>query len=263
MKLLTLNCHSWQEEDQLNKIKILANTIKERDYDIIALQEVSQLVKGNNIGLKVNEGNFVSVLLDELQKIGVTNYVYHWDCSHIGYDKYEEGLAVLSKHKIVNKTSFYISHSNDIEYWKTRKIVGISINNGNEEISFYSCHLGWWNDEEEPYSNQVDTLIKEVETKGRYFLMGDFNNDANKREEGYDYILNKGLFDLYHLAPIKDDGYTVDGNIAGWEQNVQAIRIDCIFSNFPVETVSSQVIFNGKNKPIISDHYGVEVEIKL
>ena len=30
MKLLTLNCHSWQEENQVEKIKYLANVIKEK-----------------------------------------------------------------------------------------------------------------------------------------------------------------------------------------------------------------------------------------
>ena len=42
MKLLTLNCHSWQEKEQLEKINHLAKVIKEQDFDVIALQEVSQ-----------------------------------------------------------------------------------------------------------------------------------------------------------------------------------------------------------------------------
>ena len=40
MKLLTLNCHSWQEDNQIEKIKYLAKIIKEKQYDVIALQEV-------------------------------------------------------------------------------------------------------------------------------------------------------------------------------------------------------------------------------
>ena len=40
MKLLTLNCHSWQEENQLEKIKYLAQIIKKNQYDVIALQEL-------------------------------------------------------------------------------------------------------------------------------------------------------------------------------------------------------------------------------
>ena len=42
MKLLTLNCHSWQEENQLEKIKYLAEIIDHEDFDVVALQEVSQ-----------------------------------------------------------------------------------------------------------------------------------------------------------------------------------------------------------------------------
>ena len=44
MKLLTLNCHSWQEDNQIEKIKYLAKIIKEKQYDVIALQEVSQKI---------------------------------------------------------------------------------------------------------------------------------------------------------------------------------------------------------------------------
>ena len=38
MKLLTLNVHAWLEANQVEKIEILAETIVEKGYDIIALQ---------------------------------------------------------------------------------------------------------------------------------------------------------------------------------------------------------------------------------
>ena len=44
MKVLTLNCHSWQEEKQIEKIKYLAKIICENNYDVIALQEVNQSI---------------------------------------------------------------------------------------------------------------------------------------------------------------------------------------------------------------------------
>ena len=40
-------------------------------------------------------------------------------------------------------------------------------------------------------------------------------------------------------------------------------RIDYIFINKKVKVLKSSVIFNGKNKPIISDHYGVELDIVI
>ena len=58
MKLLTLNCHSWQEENQIEKIKYLASVIKEEQYDVIALQEVSQRIDSRSVDSKIKEDNF-------------------------------------------------------------------------------------------------------------------------------------------------------------------------------------------------------------
>ncbi|KHF40883.1 endonuclease/exonuclease/phosphatase family protein [Halalkalibacter okhensis] len=263
MKLLTVNCHAWQEHNQLAKIKTLAKAIKENSYDVIALQEVSQSMGAEIIEGAVKKDNYVLVLLDELMALGVRDYHYVWGFAHIGFEIYEEGLAILTKHKIENEHSFFITQSDHTENWKTRKIVGVTISYNEEPISFYSCHLGWWNDDEEPYKNQVDTLYSFVQKNERFFLMGDFNNDASSKGEGYDYLLGKGLFDTYQLAEDKDKGITVKGKIAGWDQNKRDLRIDYIFTNTLVDVKRSNVIFNGENRPVISDHFGVEVEVEF
>ena len=59
MKLMTLNCHSWQEENQIEKIKYLAKVIVKEKYDVIALQEVSQLKSSNKIKGNIKEDNFI------------------------------------------------------------------------------------------------------------------------------------------------------------------------------------------------------------
>lgn len=259
---MTLNCHSWIEENQLEKMKILAETIQEKSYDVIALQEVNQSIVAETIDGLIKKDNFALVLLEELQKLGVTDYQLAWDFSHIGYDRYEEGVALLTKHRIEEKKSFFVSRSEDKANWKTRKVAGITIIYDKELISFYSCHLGWWEDEEEPFKNQFDRLYNFVSKDEKFFLMGDFNNAAHLRSKGYDYILSKRLYDTHQLAKVKDDGITVEGKIAGWDENKQDLRIDYIFSSVPLEVQESSVIFNGKNKPVISDHYGVELTIK-
>ena len=58
MKLMTLNCHSWQEDNQLAKIKILAERIKKEQYDVIALQEISQHVDGEYISGNIKSDNY-------------------------------------------------------------------------------------------------------------------------------------------------------------------------------------------------------------
>ena len=261
MKLLTLNCHSWQEGQQLVKIKILAEAIKENRYDVIALQEVSQHIKAPLIDGHIREDNYALLLIEELRKIGVKDYVFKWDFSHIGYDIYEEGLAIITMHEIKEDQSFFITKNRDQKHWKTRKIVGIKLLHKDKPISFYSCHLGWWHDEEESYKFQVESLLSQVPKDESAILMGDFNSSAYVRNEGYDFLTGNGLYDTYELASRKDSGVTVRGKIAGWENNKHDMRIDLILSAQPIQPKYSRVIFNGIHKPIISDHYGVEIEI--
>ena len=258
MKLLTLNCHAWREENQLGKIDTLAKAIQENAYDVIALQEVSQPTDGQVIRENVKSGNYIIVLLEALQRLGVTDYEYVWDLSHFSYGTYEEGLAILSKHPIEGKHSFFVSQSQDIMKWKTRKIVGASIRYKEELVSFYSCHLGWWHDEEEPFVHQAKSLLEHVQGEERFFLMGDFNNHADLKGEGYEYLIQHGLYDIYSLAKEKDSGITVQGKIAGWDQNKQDLRIDLILTNQPCQVAYSQVIFNDVNRSVVSDHFGVE-----
>ncbi|PKG25331.1 endonuclease/exonuclease/phosphatase family protein [Niallia nealsonii] len=263
MKLLTLNCHSWQEDNQIEKIQYLANTIKEEAYDVIALQEVSQLIESTIVKESIKQDNFGHILLQELKKLGVTDYSFIWSFSHIGFEIYEEGLAILTKHPIIEDYSFFITNGTDTSYWKTRKIIGAKINYHNNPISFYSCHMGWWKDEEEPFKQQFNSLLQQVDKNGLFFLLGDFNNSATSKEEGYDYMLSQHLYDTYTLAAEKDNGITVKGKIAGWDTNKQDLRIDLIMANQPVPVEYSHVIFNDSNRSVISDHYGVEIKLGL
>lgn len=260
MKLLTLNCHSWQEENQLDKIKYLAKTIVEKDYDIIALQEVSQLKDTERVYDNLRTDNFGLILQNEISALG-KDYYLMWDYSHIGFDIYEEGLAILTKAPMINKESFYITNSSAKDYWRSRNIVCATVNFQGKEIDIYSCHLGWWHDEEEPFKNQVDNLVNRLDNNKLSLLMGDFNNTATIRDGGYDYLLGKGLIDTYNIAEEKDNGTTIIGEIAGWEGNKIPLRIDLILSNRGLDIRSSKVIFNGDNKEIVSDHYGVETEL--
>lgn len=263
MKLLTLNCHAWEEENQLEKIGFLAQAIKEKSYDVIALQEVNQSIAEQNIDKNLKQDNFAVVLLHELKKIGVADYSLVWDFSHFSFEKYEEGLAILTKHPILEEHSFFVSKILDPNRWITRKIVGVKINCHGMPISFYSCHTGWWHDEEEPFKQQADSLLEQVSKDGLFFLLGDFNNNALLKGEGYEHLMSHGLYDTYSLANEKDEGITVKGKIAGWSNNKEDLRIDLILTNEPLPVASSKVIFNGINKPVVSDHFGVEVEVHI
>ncbi|NFD78341.1 endonuclease [Clostridium botulinum] len=263
MKILTLNCHSWQEEKQLEKIKYLAKVIYENNYDVIALQEVSQSINSKILFDNIKEDNFAFILIKELEKLGENRFKILWDFAHIGYDKYEEGLAILTKHPIKEKKSFYISKSKDKNFWKTRKVIKCKIDYNNNPIYFYSCHLGWWDDEEEDFKFQANKLIEDLKQDETCILMGDYNNDAFLNNKGYDYIINNNFKDIYHLARSKDNGVTVIGDIDGWKGNTKNMRLDLILSNKNLKVEYCKVIFNGIRKEIISDHFGVEAKIEI
>lgn len=270
MKFLTLNTHSWMEVNPLDKLDDLCEAILRHSFDVIALQEVNQLIAAPlvdqsllstfaeaNKERPIKEDNFAFLLQEKLQKKGL-DYYWTWEPSHIGYDIYDEGVAVLSLQPIQDVCSFFASENTAYDDYKSRKVIGIKSANQ----WFFSLHLGWWQDAHDPFQAQwkkcttiFDSLSEPI------FLLGDFNNPAHLKQEGYE-LVTQTWFDTYHLAEHKDYGYTVAEAIDGWTDNQSGLRIDYIFANRPVKTLSSQVIFNGTNEPVVSDHFGIALEIE-
>lgn len=282
MRILTLNTHSWREANGEYKLNHLAQVIKEKDYDVIALQEINQLIQIESItpdylskeserpefikgtfleGTVIRRNNFIEILLEKIEALGGPKYYYFWDQAKSLRGIYEEGCAILSKVPFKETEAFLVSGVTDENSPKRRTIVRAAIEYKGEVVDFYSCHLGWWHDEIDPAKPQIDLLMAHVNPNRLSFLMGDFNNNANLRDEGYDYLIGKGLVDSYNLAEEKDEGTTVQGEIVGWSGNKLDLRIDLILMNKALDVKTSRVIFNGKHKEIVSDHYGVEAQI--
>ncbi|QWU13688.1 endonuclease/exonuclease/phosphatase family protein [Paenibacillus sophorae] len=272
MKIMTLNVHAWMETDQLRKIEDLADYIREQQFDAIALQEVNQSKGEEALSAAaldcfvqaepetvIRRDNYAYVLL---QKLGIP-YYWTWIPVHTGFVKYDEGLAILSRTPITSAFSEYVSVVRDYENYRTRKIVGVKAEARGEESWFVSGHFGWWNDDVEPFRGQWDAAQTKLDSLKEYpvFIMGDFNNVAEIRDEGYDYVVEKGWHDLYASAYVKDDGATVTKAIKGWDDNKSKLRIDYIFSNRQLQAKSCHVVMNGIRGAVVSDHFGVAVEL--
>lgn len=69
-------------------------------------------------------------------------------------------------------------------------------------------------------------------------------------------------------AEQKDPSVTVEEEIDGWRDGEgggavkDAKRLDYIFCNTQKKVKSSKVVCNGKNYPVVSDHYGVMIEVE-
>lgn len=293
MKLLTLNTHSLAEPDWENKLKKFAKLIVRERPEVFALQEVNQtqsqaIAEGveetgffpcspapggdgaegggpeqrqERCGTWIRKDNYALLLAGRLKEMGA---FYHWTWvpAKLGYDIYEEGLALFSSAPIQRARQCFISQGREFSNWKTRKMLGIQVG-GNW---YYSVHMGWWEDEEEPFASQWDRAvqwIRETNQPGRpdleeIWVMGDFNSPAGKPNEGWDYVKASGWWDTYELAEQKDGGTTVPGRIDGWKDpDLKGIRIDYIWCSRKERITSSQVICNGSRDPVVSDHYGV------
>ncbi|QQK07291.1 endonuclease/exonuclease/phosphatase family protein [Miniphocaeibacter halophilus] len=269
MKILTLNTHSWLEKNQKEKFNIFIDNILEEKYDIIFLQEINQSISAKEIERKdeeivelatVKEDNFGLLLKDELERKGL-NYYYTWDSTHIGYDIYDEGIAILSLNPILEVKSKIISSSLEYKSPKTRKATGIKIKYKDKNIWAFTLHFSWWKDGSFQYEwEKLREIIKEIDAD-LFILAGDFNNNANIRNEGYDLILKSGFYDSFNLAKEKIGEYTVESEIDGWACDTSNKRIDFIFLSEEVVVKKYEVVF--KNKLQISDHFGVKVELEI
>ena len=261
MKLLTINVHSWLEENQLEKLNILAKTIVEKKYDVIAMQEVNQLISSELIVLGIREDNFGKLLLDKINEYGEQGYKYYWTYSHIGFDKFEEGLAILAKGDVVAVEDFYCTAQQTVTSIESRKILKVDLKINDEIVEFYSCHMNLPTCKGEDIEQNLYNLVNYTDNTNLKIFMGDFNTDYFNQVDEYKAILEQGLFDTYEMALKKDKGVTVYKNISGWEDSMCQKKLDYIFSNKKLNVEESYVIFNNVNYPIISDHNGLEVTL--
>ena len=272
MKLLTVNTHSLIEPDYEAKRKIFVDFIAREQPEVFALQEVNQTAAapllweipagytpcpGNTVPLKAD--NHAAAVAQMLEERGV-QYAWSWLPAKIGYDQYDEGTAVFSRVPIAAAENLLLSKSDNYGYWKTRRVLGVCAG----DVWYYTVHMGWWKDEEEPFAAQWETLSRAAGAKKTAFLLGDFNSEADVRGEGYDLVLRSGWQDTYRLAQERDEGYTVVQAIDGWRDAPDAEakkRIDQIWCSKAVPVKSSRVVFNGLQEPQVSDHAGILIEL--
>jgi len=274
MKVFTLNTHSWMEKEPLEKLEQLAQVILARDYDLFALQEVNQTIAEQTVetdnyfhpealaGLSIHSDNFALLLAESLRAKGI-NYYWCWTPVHIGYDKFHEGLALFSKEPI-EAFGQVVSNKQEFADYRTRKVLlGKTMCKGHEVLAL-SCHNSWWTQKpDEGFFYEWQQTLKLLENfELPKILLGDFNNSAEQRMEGYD-LVKETFLDVYVYADEKDGEYTVNKEIDGWTGNSQSLRIDFIFTTETIQAKRYEVVFDGRKTPIISDHFGVEAELSI
>jgi len=272
MKLLTLNTHSLMEPDYTKKLEVFAAFLLRERPEIIALQEVNQPVDAPpakdlcgmvpaDEGIPLKEGNYALSLARRLRDAGAPASWAYLPVK-LGYGRFDEGLAVICMEgRIADVDACTVSRTDDYSNWRTRRVLGVRTDVRPDW--FYSVHMGWWQDEEEPFAQQWAALDGHLaHREGRIWLLGDFNAPAELRGQGYDLIAASGWQDVYRLAKLRDGNCTVRGAIDGWhaQDAPEGMRIDHIWCSESAAIARCSVVLDGRHAPVVSDHFGLMAE---
>lgn len=267
------------EDEPEVKLHQIAEFISQEDFEVIALQEINQTIEseeveddlfikptGDTEPISLKKDNFALLLVHLLKERGLT-YYWSWTANHIGYDKFDEGVAILSKTPFSSE-SILVSDSADYSSHLTRRVLKGTAEINNKEWVVFSSHHSWWKGPEGDPLFKIEwenTLPHIQPEKGRvHLLMGDFNNEASVSGEGYTYLKETApqLVDAYKEADEKIGSATVLSDIDGWEGHTDEKRIDYVFTDYSEGIQTCRVVFDGKKEPIVSDHFGVAVRFK-
>lgn len=259
LKVLTLNLHCYQEKEQDKKFSLIAKAIENLGIDIICLQEVGEPWQNGQGDWNHNAARIIN---ERLKK----PYFMHTDWSHLGFDRFKEGVAILSKFPILKKQSFYVSQTQDIHDIHSRKVVmGQVFVPWVGLINIFSAHLSWWND---GFAYQFESLRNwakqnqsaEVTTT---LLCGDFNTKAGS--QGYGMVVDTGEYEDQFLAVSNKEAFA---KIFKKRENVldkylsYDHRIDYIFMNKQarLQAIAAKELFTENDYGKVSDHIGYYVE---
>ena len=170
----------------------------------------------------IHQDNFALCLVEKLAEAGL-DYHWSWAYNHIGFDIYNEGVAILSRKPIAPK-EILVSEENDPRDYHTRKVLLVETEVEGKLMTITSCHLSWW---DKGFQGEWSKLEEELlKVKTPLVLMGDFNNPVDY--EGYQHILKSPLKlqDSHKVAQKISGRATVEGEIAGWDGNQDALKID-------------------------------------
>lgn len=194
LKILTLNLHCYQEENQDAKFSQIARAIDDLEIDVVCLQEVAE--PWNN-GEGDWNANSAKIIRDRLRQ----HYHLHSDWSHIGFDRYREGIAVLSRYDILAADAGYVSASQSVNSIDSRKVAMVQINVPYMGVvNVFSAHLSWPSG---GFFEQFERLRTWANEKHRgniaaTFLCGDFNIKAGS--DGYQAVVRTREYEDQYLA---------------------------------------------------------------
>lgn len=252
LSLISLNLHCLEEENIEDNQDIIVDQIIQLDADVVFLQEVAQYADEKLIISQIKESNYGYILQELLNKRG-KKYYYEYAAIKHSFNKYDEGVGILSKYPMTNTEAEYISKTQDYENWRSRKYLKATIQVNHKNIDLVTTHLGW-DSRVESYLAQCENLRKQL-SRDFTIIGGDFNVACGS--EYYEETLSMGFIDLYGKNEDKKYDYTFENTL---DVHTKSARIDYIFALNDYKVIEQEILF--KN-PKVSDHYGLYIKIEV
>ncbi len=278
--LLTLNLHTWQEADQLDKLDRIAQFVVKENVTCICLQECAQSRDADLLDEgPLRADNTGHLLRERLVAYGL-KYSMTWDCSHYGFERYEEGSAVLSQLPLLGSCSQYVSDSEVLESTHSRRVVMARQAVGPATvIDVYSVHFSPPADGLEA---QIDALVGFVDATPKVLEQmkpppPKRRGPPRKRAVTEDptaltrLVCLAGSFNVTpdeQIPRLKERGYLEASAVArdtraGTGTVGDGRWVDYVFVKPAVRPQSASVVFHGGDQPRVSDHYGLVAEFEV
>jgi len=270
VSLLTLNLHTYQQHPRHccfetmhhheREVHIIAEAIAHLNIDVICFQEVGEYLH-DPISQPYGESpsNMAFRICNKLRQWGRWYHI-HQDWSHIGFYRWREGTAIMSRYPMQHNYSAYVSNDQRKDNYMSRNITVSCI-----DVPWFgllhiaNVHLSWTHhgffDEYERLKHLINSR-RHFGVRGE-LIVGDFNAPAG--EHAYNHIVGYGEYvdQFYELYPHRFYEPSFRGQIDGWNHSPPK-RIDHVFKKqgHPMRVKSMDVIFNDVFYPNVSDHFG-------
>jgi len=277
LSLLTLNLHTYQQHprdcpfDAMHRhereVQIIAEAIAHLKIDLICFQEVGEYMH-DPITHPYGESpsNMAFRICSKLRHWGLWYYI-HQDWSHIGFGRWREGTAIISRYPMRHNYSAYVSQD-----WRKDNYMSRNVTLSCIDVPWFgllhiaNVHLSWAH---HGFYEEYANLRRLIDSRRHFgvrgeLIAGDFNAPAGGH--AYHHIVgNAEYVDQFHeLHPGRFYEPSYRGQIDGWQHH-SPCRIDYIFkrNDHPLRIESMDAIFNDHFYPAVSDHFGYLARYRL
>lgn len=253
--LLTLNLHCFQEDHQDEKFTTIARAIDDLNVDVVCLQEAGDSLALTTAPAETNAARIIAARL-------ARHYHVFWDWSHIGFDAFREGIAILSRHPFLDQDAAFVSAETSPHTVDSRKVCAVTVSVPFfGPVILYSVHLSWWSG---GFARQFENLrARSLKKTGgavaAILLCGDFNAEA----DGPGYRLASPYFeDQYRAAVLRQWYRGSRERFDSWAADDR--RIDHVLMNRGgrLQAVAARELFTPFCYGQVSDHSGYCVEFE-